>query len=231
MLTFLGTGSCFNTKLGNNSAYFIDNNILYLLDCGGDVFGKIKDVIDSNPITDVYVFITHLHSDHVGSLPDLIFYMYFKKNKEIKLICLDSNIFKLLRFMGVIDKYYDYRYTFQNNPIGNYTMTPFTVEHDKTLYGKCYGYLFMKDNFKFYFSGDSKNIPNNILKMLENKELNLLYQDVSTFNYENSIHLSLDELCELIKPEYRDRVWCMHLDEYFDGEKVKNLGFNVVNKE
>ena len=45
MLKFIGTGSCFNYKMGNNSAYYIHNvngkKRFILFDCGEDVFHKI----------------------------------------------------------------------------------------------------------------------------------------------------------------------------------------------
>ena len=43
-LNFLGRGSAFNPVEGNNSAYFIDDNQLFLIDCGENVFGRIKKI-------------------------------------------------------------------------------------------------------------------------------------------------------------------------------------------
>ena len=37
-LQFLDKGAAFNPKEGNNSAYFIENNQLFLIDCGESVF-------------------------------------------------------------------------------------------------------------------------------------------------------------------------------------------------
>ena len=86
LLKFIGTGSAFNTKLGCNSAYIIKNNSLILFDCGGDVFSKLKELnIIKDEFKNIYIFITHLHPDHIGSLGDLIYYNYFilkKDNKE-----------------------------------------------------------------------------------------------------------------------------------------------------
>ena len=43
-LNFIGTGSCFNTEFGNNSAYYFDEvaNSLLVIDCGEDVFSKLR---------------------------------------------------------------------------------------------------------------------------------------------------------------------------------------------
>ena len=40
-LSFLGRGCAFNPKEGNNSAYFIENNTLFLIDCGESIFERI----------------------------------------------------------------------------------------------------------------------------------------------------------------------------------------------
>lgn len=45
-LKFLGTGSAFNTKLGNTSAYLLNNDksAMLLFDCGETVFSKLKPI-------------------------------------------------------------------------------------------------------------------------------------------------------------------------------------------
>ena len=40
-LKFLGRGAAFNPKENNNSAYFIEKNNLFLIDCGESVFKKV----------------------------------------------------------------------------------------------------------------------------------------------------------------------------------------------
>ena len=40
-LLFLGRGAAFNPKEGNTSAYFLENNQLFLIDCGESVFERI----------------------------------------------------------------------------------------------------------------------------------------------------------------------------------------------
>ncbi len=43
-LTFLGRGAAFNPKEGNNSAYFIEKDELFLIDCGERIFDKLIDL-------------------------------------------------------------------------------------------------------------------------------------------------------------------------------------------
>ena len=89
-LNFLGRGSAFNPKEGNTSAYFIENNELFLIDCGEDIFERI---IKNNVLKDIEkinALITHTHSDHIGSLGSLIMYSYYIIKKKVNII-LPSN--------------------------------------------------------------------------------------------------------------------------------------------
>jgi len=42
MLKFIGSGSAFNTKLGNNSAYYKEGNQMLLIDCGSNILQYIR---------------------------------------------------------------------------------------------------------------------------------------------------------------------------------------------
>lgn len=75
-LSFLGRGSAFNPKEGNNSAYFISDNQLFLIDCGENIFGKILENKLLDNIETINLMITHTHSDHVGSLGSLVNYAF-----------------------------------------------------------------------------------------------------------------------------------------------------------
>ena len=64
-LKFLGRGSAFNTVEGNTSAYFVRDNILFLIDCGETVFheftanDKLKKLIAENQINDIQEAFEH----------------------------------------------------------------------------------------------------------------------------------------------------------------------------
>ena len=77
MLNFIGTGSAFNTELGNNSAFVKNNDSLILIDCGGTVFHRLQELSLLDGLQNLYIVITHTHPDHIGSLGDLIFYSYY----------------------------------------------------------------------------------------------------------------------------------------------------------
>ena len=55
-----------------------------------------------------------------------------------------------------------------------------------------------------------------------------IYQDTSSLDFEGNPHFSISKLEKLIKPELRNRVYCMHIDEEFNRENAKKLGFNTA---
>ena len=62
-LLFLGRGAAFNPKEGNTSAYFLENNQLFLIDCGESIFERIINKNILKNIDAINVLITHTHSD------------------------------------------------------------------------------------------------------------------------------------------------------------------------
>ena len=97
-LLFLGRGSAFNISEGNNSAYFIDKNELFLIDCGESIFERIieRNLLDS--VSCVNVMITHTHSDHVGSIGSLIMYCYYVLKMGVNIIISQKQGLKFHKF-------------------------------------------------------------------------------------------------------------------------------------
>ena len=213
-LKFLGRGSAFNVEEGNTSAYFIKDNIFFLIDCGETVFheftanDKLKKLIAENQINDIQVYITHLHSDHVGSLSR--FYFGY-----------DSPLIKLLTLQGnIIDTHYE-----------------FLLEPHECIYSKkiahanefkSYSYTITDlEDKKIYYSGDCKEIESELIE-INNGSYNQVYLE-SCLN-ENAVHMCIDYLDEVISKDkaIRDRIYIMHIDSLDLIEKVKEYGFKVV---
>lgn len=232
-LKFLGRGSAFNPKEGNNSAYFIDNNQLFLIDCGENIFERLVQNDLFNDITAVNVMITHTHSDHIGSLGSLVAYSFYVLKKPLNIILPKkarhlSQIEKILDGFGcnnskytyVSEDVFDYKYkTFQNI---RYVET----EHCERL--TCYGLLFTTEKGILYYSGDTRDI--NILKSLIASEqpIDKIYIDATTANSHHNVHLNIDILQEIIPRNLKNRVYCMHINNDDCIERAKTLGFNVV---
>ncbi|PEV64118.1 MBL fold metallo-hydrolase [Bacillus thuringiensis] len=237
MLNFIGCGSAFNTKLGNNGAFIKHDDMLFLIDCGSSTFERIQRAKLLEGINHIAVLLTHTHPDHVGSLGDLIFYGYYSMGKPMQpnvtvFAPYDLKIRHLLRMMGVEEKIYQLC-QFNNTSGVHYgdfhiNFEAVSVPHVEEL--SCFGYLITYKNKMIYYSGDSNDIPKDVLQMLHSGKINLFYQDTCKADYDGNVHLSLRKLDELIELDanVREKVFCMHLDNGFDANEAIDLGFNLA---
>lgn len=234
MLKFLGKGSAFNPELGNTSAFLNYGNDFILIDCGGEVFSKIKKLKLLKHAEKVYIVITHTHGDHVGSLGDLVLYLHHMKN--IKPTIIFPNKHKLQQFLklvGVSKELYSIHGEKEFNCIlDNKKIEIKWIKTFHTGVLNSFGYLFYfpEKNYQFYYSGDTKKIPESIIEMFEKGQIDRIYQDVSSIKFEGHPHLFIGDLELKIEDlKQREKIYCMHFDEYLDEEKIKKLGFNVVD--
>nr|DAX85628.1 MAG TPA: RNaseZ [Caudoviricetes sp.] len=225
-LKFLGRGSAFNTKEGNTAAYIKQDSHLLLIDCGENIFERMVNNNLLDGIEKVDVLITHLNSDHVGSLSSLIYYCCFIKKFKVNVYFPSYELQELLKLMGHKREEYNFYRVISIKKIGNIAIMPMKVSHIETM--NCYSYfirIYNEHDKWIYYSGDSNKIT------LDNEdlvELDEIYQDTSSADYEGNVHLSLKKLCETIPVEYRHKVYCMHIDKDELIKNAKNEGFNVV---
>lgn len=227
-LKFLGRGSAFNTKEGNTAAYIKQDSHLLLIDCGENIFERIVNINLLDGIEKVDVLITHLNSDHVGGLSSLIYYCYYMKKFKVTVYFPTYELQELLKLMGHTRNEYEFKRIFANcieSISNNIWIKAIKTPHIDTM--QCYGYCieFENDNKYLYYSGDS-NILVNSNQIFD--YFDEIYQDTCSADYEGNIHLSLKKLCEAVPPEYRSKVYCMHIDKDELIKNAKNEGFNVV---
>ena len=85
-LHFLGRGAAFYVEAGNTSAYLREGSRLLLLDCGESVFADLLRRGVLSGVTDITVALSHLHSDHCGSLGSLCHYCFYMLHIIPKLV-------------------------------------------------------------------------------------------------------------------------------------------------
>ena len=105
-LHFLGHGAAFYVEAGNTSAYLREGSRLLLLDCGESVFADLLRRGALSGVTDITIALSHLHSDHCGSLGSLCHYCFYMLHIIPKLVLPEDAAYRadvatLLRLFGV----------------------------------------------------------------------------------------------------------------------------------
>lgn len=220
-LHFLGRGSAFNPLDKNTSAWFEVCGNLYVIDCGETVFETLLSQVELKRYQEIYVLITHLHSDHVGSLGSLLSYTYcMLQKKQVTVIYPDRKIIELLDIMGISRDFYRFEEKHESQSVA---FTAIPVEHVKDM--KCFGYLIQSNQEKIYYSGDASTIPAEVTAGFFHGSIQTIYQDTST--KEQSVHCHYRVLEELIPRAMRKRVFCMHLDSGSE-RLLEEKGFSVI---
>jgi len=227
-LKFLGCGAGYNPVLGPNSAYFILNKTLYLLDCGTSVFERLAERGLLTGMERVTVFLTHQHADHVGSLGILLDYCWDILGLQPLLVHPADGPAKLMAQMGVSPEAFSWCAGEVYGPDENLVSVRFLrVEHAPDI--PSYGLLIDAAGDRFYYSGDANDVPAAVVEALEEGSLDRIYQD--TASKESAYHCPLQKLCRRIPPEHRQKVTCMHLDAAHDPAAILLAGFRIASQE
>ncbi|BCZ46753.1 hypothetical protein psyc5s11_28200 [Clostridium gelidum] len=228
-LEFLGRGSGYNVTEGNTCAFIKKDDNLLLIDCGESVFEKIVKLDLINGIKNVHVLITHMHSDHIGSLGSFVGYCYWKSKIKTNIYFNEKEkIGEFLKLTGAIERESFILHNSNNKRIYelNLTFNASLTKHAKTV--NTYSFLLKFDyGNDIFYSGDTYETNFDVIPYL--KEGNLIYHDTCLNDSEGNVHTSLRVLSEKIPYEYRKQVYCIHIDGENFIEKANAQGFNVVN--
>ena len=239
MLKFIGTGSAFNTELENNSAYIKYNENLLLIDCGETTFSRIIKLDLLKDVKNVYIILTHTHSDHIGSVATLIEYLNIAKG-IVPNIVLSNNekseteekvITEYLSIQGIQEDDFDFTYADMLEDIlpDLKKIELVEVKHTKNIPSKSVELYFK--NFTIYYVSDNndKTYLKSVSKKL--KENDLVYTDCTNKDYPNRAHVLLSELAEIFGEEKRKQITTMHFDSYNCIEQSKGYGFKTAERE
>jgi phosphoribosyl 1,2-cyclic phosphodiesterase len=232
-LTFLGRGAGFYPSEGSTSAYFLDKGELFLIDSGESIFSALvaKKVLDS--VSALNLLITHTHSDHVGSVGSLLLYASVAKKFKTNIITgkdMDflPNIRTLLDIYGLPERMY--QFTDESAYDSRYS------QFNKIRYVKTFhcgeletcAILFETGNGLVFYSGDMKD-PAPLIKIVESgQKIDKIYIDSNNDSAPNPYHLRLKEIYDIVPPELRPRVYCMHFNSSQCMDEARSFGFNVV---
>ncbi|MGL4358423.1 MAG: MBL fold metallo-hydrolase [Cetobacterium sp.] len=247
-LNFLGHGGAFD-DCTNSSAYLEftkdgKKQVLFI-DMGANVFEKAKELIMKNRYSAINVAITHLHSDHVGSLSSLIFFCHFVLRTKLTVLCGDKvkeGLVKLLEISGNKPDQYAVKSHRTDLEIDEYEkaeyvkMEIFFIPTDHVPEIPTYGILITKSSvenaiaeseFKksIYFSADSRSIPLSVQELLLKNRIEHFYQDITLADYPGNVHYNIDKfICDLPMSCVDSTNFYFYHNAFFDpNEKVDIL--------
>ena len=210
MLKFLGRGSAFTDE--HNSAYFISDDELILIDCPMSAFSRLNDK-NLALFDHIYVLVTHTHGDHVGGIGMLIDLLQFSVKTPITVVApskeVEADLFYLLtRIEGCNSSWFEL--TSVEDFDKEWFVCSIPTTHTEELAGKCFGYCLNIEGNKVIYTGDTNTILP-FEKYLEKGSY--LYTEISA--YKTTVHLYCSEMAPKIKDyvSFGINVYLMHMDD------------------
>lgn len=220
---FLGSGSAFTYGTGNyqSNVLLINNrNEKLLIDCGSDLRFSLHDAGYSHlDITDIYI--SHLHSDHVGGLEYMGFCTKFNPNCDRPKIYLSKDIAKdlwektLSGGMGSIqgditniESFFDLQPVPKNGSFHwsgiEFELVRVTHIDNGYYMMPSYGLFFTIEGQKIFFTTDTQLCWQSLQSYYEAADL--IFQDCEISEYPTGVHAHYQQLREL-PSEIKSKIW------------------------
>lgn len=234
MVSFFGIGDAFSEGV-NSSAFVRDDDSIFIIDVGENSFSTISRYIKDSNIKKVNIALTHLHSDHVGGLSTLIYWLHFIMNIK-PVIYAPSGIYNDVKtILDIADNEEDqYRLVDMTVSEGllycikDMSLAVGCVETEHKDNMRCYGYI-IKDTAKMvYYSGDSYSLPKSILESVD--DFNMIYQDVCPYDFNGNPHMDVDKFKKIYNEKYWNKIVVYHYsDKNLIDKRFKEIGVSGVS--
>ncbi len=222
-LLFLGSGSAFTIGSDNfqsNLLFFAENGRKLLIDCGTDIrFSLYQAGFSYHDITDIYI--SHLHSDHVGGLEYIGFMTKFDPHCHRPTLYLSQDIAvdlwhkSLAGGMEALEgELADLDSFFKIHPLkpnGNFTWEDITfhlvkLNHVNTgfMLMPAYGLFFEVGGTKIFLTTDTKLCYEELQSYY--LEADLIFHDCEISNIPTPVHAHYQQLLNL-PPTIRQKMW------------------------
>lgn len=224
-LTFIGSGSAFTVGADNFQSNMIleENGNNLLIDCGSDAKISLHELGYSyKDIKNIYI--SHLHSDHVGGLEWLAFTNFFdptstKPNLYIAENLADelwNNVLSggLKSIQGVsatLSTFFKLKKVKANTSF-TWEKTHFNIVqtvHVMSEYSviPSYGLIFNANGVNVFITTDTQYCPHQIMDFY--KRADVIFQDCETSIIPSGVHAHYNELCSL-DYSIRKKMWLYH---------------------
>ena len=219
LLLFLGRGSAFADE--HNSAFFVEENELVLIDCPVTSYQKVKKM-NWEQYDNIYILITHTHGDHSGGVGTMLQYVWFASHmkKKVTVAAPSAEVREdlrllLMRIEGCEEEWFDLVTASELDKKWHISSVPTT--HVQPLKGKCFGYQLNIHGNNVVYTGDTATLAS-FLPLL--KSGSYLYTESAY--YKSDVHLYLPDML----PKFRElaengvKVYLMHLDAEEEIKKI-----------
>jgi len=190
-IKFIGTGGAFDFSKGNASAIVEVAGHTILVDCG---FTTLSALAKHDIINNIdYILVTHLHGDHVGSLPTLLAYFEHRLQRTPPKIIVPNKAFQhdLTTFLNLTQelKRAEFLPIEQFPNIGFVDTTGSHVPEMPT-----FGYYFTENDHLIYYSGDTGDVHRAKEFLTTRTESKVQVFHETTFMQKGTAHVYYDVL-------------------------------------
>ncbi len=234
-LRFLGRGAAFHPSEGNTAAFLTENSRMLLVDCGETVFETLLRLDLLRDVKELSVAVSHLHSDHCGSLGSLAAYCHYRLGFPLTVLLPDKahgtyieDLKCLLRLYGAL-KHCVLLPARDLKPFKGFSSLCYVpTVHSPGM--ECFSLVFETPGGGVFYSADTCSTLGLEAFLKDHPSPEALYMEASDREYPNSVHLSLRQLGEAIAPELRPRTFLMHLNRSACAGEGEAMGFRAVTR-
>lgn len=239
----LGVGGAFTKTLYHNNYIMHLDEKLLLIDCGTTLRFSLKEAGYEYRDID-YVYISHLHSDHVGGLEEMILQRHWnfengKLNpKRTRIILHEKLLSSLISLLShglqnggkTVTDYCDF-ITLKDGEwwnIGQYSITIFDTSNFHVDGMISSGFKIRWNNQNIVYTSDIKKLQEgNILNYVDDETI-AIFQDIS-FN-QNDVHATFEEVLNYYPQHLHNKIYCMHYDDNIEQfkSKIKEANLQLV---
>ena len=232
-LNFLGRGAAFDPAEGNTSACFREGDRLFLIDCGETVFERLLAGGWLEGIRAADICLTHLHSDHCGSLGSLLLYCHYVLGFSARILLPPGeeqyrrDVTELLRLTGCGDEKFRIAFAGKLEEYGSLQRISYLpTRHSPEV--RAFSLVLESGDGAVFYSGDTCTVETLGIFLAKYTQIDQIYMDATTAEYPGNVHLPVRVLANAVPEELKQKVSLMHINCRECMEEGKKLGFKTV---